>query len=132
MTRIVARASLDISASRGWRLATVRSLPGMALLRSVPYGDDGALEDVLSGAWRELGDGLYLLTAGPVDGPRHWGVVVEGGIAVEREPLTAEEAAALPSVLDRELASPAPVVVGGAVDVELGVGEGDGAGAVAG
>lgn len=98
-TRIVAYASAAfMEQHRDSSLATVRSLPGMLVLRSVVYWSAQALADQLDDAWKELGDGSYLVTMAL--GPRIRQYVVDvDGAERETTELTAHEAARLPELV---------------------------------
>lgn len=97
--RITAMMTEELARDRGLtKLATIRSLPEMEFLRSIPYEGDGLTEQ-LPETWRELHQGLFLLTVGDGRVVRNVAVEVEDGNVVEQSDLTPEEAAELPTVL---------------------------------
>lgn len=107
-TRIVAHASIDIASRHpGGKLATVRRLPGMETLRSIPFwgSDPATLSDSLDDVWREVGDGLYLVSVGsPGSEPSYFAVEVESGRMVEQQRLAPDEVQRLPGVIAELLA----------------------------
>jgi len=78
MSRVMARASVELMAERGYgELATIRTLPGLSVLRSI-IGNGADLEETLRDAWPELRDGRYLLVRGTAKAPRYFAVEKTG------------------------------------------------------
>ena len=71
--RVIAYATSEIMAERGWRyLATIRQ--DGVVLRSIPFSDVTAVQEVLRDEWRKLPFGDYLLTIGSARAPEYYAV----------------------------------------------------------